>query len=197
MVAEIEEPSRPNLQVDDKIRKSVTRTVELIKRRKSLNDEIKDERDQMEKIGVHPRAYQDEVRNFRLYDESERIEYMASRRKMSEVLSSAEGDIFAEEMAERAEKAERRKARLSGKEGAPDPDTNPKSKPKASSARKPKPASDAENGDTEETGDELIARVAAEKAAEQEQRDGAAILDGTPKSQSTLAAEAREAAKLN
>lgn len=191
-----EEPSRQNLQVDDKIRKSVTRTVDLIKRRKSLNDEIKGERDQMEKIGVHPRAYQDEVRNFRLYDESERIEYMASRRKMSEVLSSAEGDIFAEEMAERAEKAERRKARLSGKEGAPDPDTNPKSKPKASSAKKPKLTIVSES-DVEETGDELIARVAAEKAHEQEQREGAAILDGTPKSQSTLAAEAREAAKLN
>lgn len=88
----------------------------------------------MEKIGVHPRAYQDEVRNFRLYDEAERIEYMASRKVMSDVLKGAESDIFAEEMAERAEKLARKKAKLSGKEGAPDADANPRSDPKRGGA---------------------------------------------------------------
>lgn len=189
-----DEVERPNLQMTDKIRKSVTRTVELIKRRKDLNDEIKNEREQMEKIGVHPRAYQDEVRNFRLYDEAERVEYMASRKVMSDVLKGAESDIFAEEMAERAEKLAKKKAKLTGKEGAPDPDTNPKSKPKATSAKKPAVTNPPiQDGDvSNETGDELIARVAREKLAEQEQREGDALLatagKGEPMSQSAQVA---------
>jgi hypothetical protein len=129
-----------NMQIDDKIRKSVARTVDLMKRRKNLNDEIKEEREQMEKIGVHPRAYQDEVRNFKLYDESERALYMASRRRMQEVLAPVEESMFAEEIAERKKKAERKAAKDGNKPRTPAEidaaaQDNPRSDPNAGGAK--------------------------------------------------------------
>lgn len=56
----------------------------------------------------------------------------------------------------------------------------------------------AEPGEMQETGDELIARVAREEQAKQEQREGEKLLDaaGKPKSQSAIAAEKMAEAKL-
>lgn len=100
-------------------------------------------------------------------------------------------------------------------------DANPKSKPKATSAVQravetsernqrlaevaggavAEPGTSPSLSDTVAAGDALIAKTAAELTAEQEQRDGAALLnrnpDGTPKSQTQLSAEALERAKLD
>ena len=182
MAEELEQEfSRANLQIDEKIRKSVARYVDLEKRAKALNDEKKNEREQMEKLGIHPRAYQDEVRNFKLYDEAERTAYMASRRRMAEVLTVAEGDLFAEEIAARQERAAK-KAKVTGKEGAIDSDTNPRSDPARGGAGRPTEA-------------ELTAAAA-------EQAEGEAVLEAAkPKakrSQSAIAKEKLEAiGKLN
>lgn len=128
-----------NMQIDDKIRKSVARTVDLMKRRKNLNDEIKEEREQIEKLGVHPRAYQDEVRNFKLYDESERAAYMASRKRMQEVLQPVENDLFKDEIEDRKKKAERKAAKAGNQprsqaELDEKTNTDPKSDPTAGGA---------------------------------------------------------------
>jgi len=150
-----EEVHGANMQIDDKIRKSVARTVDLMKRRKNLNDEIKEEREQMEKVGVHPRAYQDEVRNFKLYDESERALYMASRRRMQEVLAPVEDSLFSEEIAERKKKAERKAAKDGNKPRTPEEldaasAQNPRSDPDAGGAKpqvSPNPPGEQDDGD--------------------------------------------------
>ena len=177
-----EEHDRANMQITDKIRKSAARTVDLMKRRKDLNDEIKNERDQMDKIGVHPRAYQDEIRNFKLYDESERAVYMHSRRVVTEALTGIEGDLFAEEISQRQERTAK-KAKLKGNEGAPNPDTNPRSDPASGGAGRP-------------SQEEL-----SKAAADAEQKAGDAVLNAglsqTKRSQSQIAADKLSDAKLN
>jgi hypothetical protein len=183
-----------NMQIDDKIRKSVARTVDLMKRRKNLNDEIKEEREQMEKIGVHPRAYQDEVRNFKLYDESERALYMASRRRMQEVLAPVEESMFAEEIAERKKKAERKAAKDGNKPRTPaEIDAanadNPRSDPNAGGA-KPQVPPEPPAGDWPDD------KAVAERDAAEEMAGDAVLKSMAPQTTKKQSQSAKAKAKL-
>lgn len=177
-----------NMQIDDKIRKSVARTVDLMKRRKNLNDEIKEEREQMEKIGVHPRAYQDEVRNFKLYDESERSLYMASRKRMQEVLAPVEESLFSEEIAERKKKAERKAAKDGNK---------PRTPAEIDAANADNPRSDPNAGGAKpQTGDWPDDQAVAERDAAEQAEGDAALAAAAPETAKKQSQSAKAKAKL-
>lgn len=104
-----------------------------------------------------------------------------------------------------------KKPKKPGKEASPPADgANAQAGGDAGDDDGPHMVPDGLGGERPETGDEMIARVAALKNAELEQREGAQTLnsvgtapvdkvvnDGPPKSQSQLSAEALERARLN
>lgn len=97
-------------ELEDRIRKSVTKTAAMMADRKVLNDRIKEEREKIcEQTGLHPRAYQDEVRNFRIYTPGERADYMSSRKVMMGAMEGHEKDLFGEDIInERDQRAAKR-----------------------------------------------------------------------------------------
>lgn len=219
-----EKPSTDELErarLNKKIRDSVTRTAAMMADRKELNDRIAEEREKIcEETGLHPRAYQDEVRNFRIYTPGERADYMSSRKVMTEAMTGHEADLFGEEEIrardERAAKrAEKKDKTAPGPDGKIDPDEpdNPRGDPNtggAAEAHRQK-LQEAEQEEGGQVLDEAIAGMnakaqapvdsgeepAPEPAPKAKASNVHALPGGKKKSQSQIAADKRAAAKMN
>lgn len=209
--------NRPeDMILDEKVVKMGEELAAIFTKRKNLNLEAKNIYANADKLGIPPAALQAGVRMVRMMDKSDRVKYQAGVRRTVRALEPAAADLFPEDIERIKKRQERAKARAekdakaAGKETPAEQerrlaaDLNPRSKPKASSAKKPKSsapadasgfpktATDDKSTPENETGDELIARVAREKLAEQEQREGEALLatagKGEPLSQSAQVA---------
>lgn len=210
-----------DMKLDDTIFKLAENYVALQERRSELNEEAKGIRDNGERLGIHPLAFQHAVKVVKMMDKSDRQAYMLSMRRMTKVLTTRESDLFGdEEVQKRDERAQKRReeksAAMDGKAGAPDPDANPRSDPASGGAGKKRgrPAAAASTlKETVASGDAMIDEVAARRQAQAaaEQEEGARALDrirnppppeppaepDAPKSQSEIAAEKRAAAQMN
>lgn len=219
--------NRPSdMILDEKLLKMGEEYVHIQERRRDLNDDAKTIRSNAEKLGIHPLAFQHAVNTVKLMDKADLKSYQSSVRRMVKVLEPAAPTLFPDETLRR-EKRKAKELAKAAKVADPRDKTapdNPKGDPKRGGAggakgrgkakdAKPKKPGNVLSGreepaltamldkieatPTEESGDELIARVAREKQSEQEQRDGGQILDTAMdgiKSQSQLAQEKREAA---
>lgn len=206
--------------VDSTVLKLAEQYQATVEKSRELNEERANIRENVGKLGIDPKAFQVGLRMAKDMSKGERSDFTGSLDRVLGVLDGKEVDLFgAEEMRkrdERKKKAEDKKAKAGRDKAELDKktDTNPKSDPAKGGAGKGSkkadagtttpppgttPAPDKPVGDGEErqeTGDELIARVAREENAKREQREGAALVDGRPKSQSQLAAEKLEQAKM-
>lgn len=184
--------------------------------RSQAENKIKAEgRKEIDKLGFRTDAYQSALRVARDLTPAEQKQYVRDFRFFLKVFGDKQQELWPEDAAKAAARFKRkteRKAKDAAKAGGETPeqqerrlaaDLNPRSKPKATSAKKPKAGkgidivgqtgvTTAESPLVQESGDELIARVAREKTAEQEQRDGEALLatagKGEPLSQSAQVA---------
>ena len=168
------------------------------KRQKKENKSRAENRARIKELGVRTDAYQVAVRICKDLTESERKDFLRDLDLLVRVLGPRQRDFFEDEAikAEKREQKRRDKEAEAGRTQAEldaKTDTDPKSDPAKGGAGKGRKKKGAQaEPPAGETGDELIARVAREKQAEQEQREGDAIL-----SQSERAAKKREAAGLN
>lgn len=200
-------------------------------RSRSINDERANIRENVDKLGVSPKAFQVALIMARDLNKGERADYQDSLNRVLGVLDGKEADLFgAAEIAARDKRAQKRADKAAGKptgkaKADAKSDSSPRSDPEAGGAgkrrgrppNKDKPASNVvplrEGASTKEI-DESIKQTAAELNAEQEQREGAAILDRSgsapvdnggktagessePISQSAQAQAQREKAGLN
>jgi hypothetical protein len=192
---------------------------ESLKVSKIQNDKRAESRKKIKEAGMNTTAYGMGVKVAKMMlNQGEREDFIRDFLITVETLTQKQVEFWPDlaMIAEkRRAKAAEKKARAAAAAGKETPeqqerrlaaDTNPRSDPKRGGASKSKAkkagavdramaTSAARNGEGE-TGDELIARVAREEQAKQEQREGAALIGSTPKSQSTIAAEKLAAAKM-
>lgn len=202
--------NRPeDMKIDDTILKLAEQYVGLENRARQLNKDKAAIREQADKIGVPSLAWQIGVRMVKMMDTGERADFQRGFRRVTTVLSKAAETLFPEDI-ERQKKRKARKAEAAAKAAAAagketpeqqvrrvNADTNPRSDPKRGGAGKKKPSTIAEAAAASDA-------ALKESIANAEQEDGAKILDtaidsmkdGTPKSQSAIAQEKLEAAKL-
>lgn len=171
-------------QIDEKIKKLVSEYAASEVRSGNENTIRANIRETIEKLGFHPKAFQDEVRTLKTYTPGERADYDRSRQRMRNILEPEQESLFPDHVAaarkreERQREAERKAAEeqaqsqrgdpskggAGGVDGhAPAKDAAPKSKRKeknvkapAKSAAKPKAKSNVVP---------MTARKAAGKAA--------------------------------
>lgn len=210
---------------DVKLNKSILSLVEQYAtcdaRSAELNDERATIRENVEKLGIPSVAFQRFVADQKKMSPGEFRDMQAGYQRMQEAAEAEGVDIqgqFWPDLKKAAEKRAERKAAAEaeankGKAGAPDPDKNPRSDP-AKGGAKPRVGKKGETGNvvTMRPSEEQLTESAA--AASQEQQEGDAVLngltpetqaaqnaalnpDGKPKSQSQIAAEKMEAAKLS
>ena len=180
------------------------------KRSRAENKERSASRERIKEMGLRTDAYQVGVRIVKDLTALERKAFLQDLELVVRILGSRQKDLFPEE-AMRAEKREQRRKEAEaeakkGSAGAPDPDKNPRSDPAKGGAKprvgkkgeaatgavvgldgKPLPAAETETEQQE--GDAALKGLAPDTAAAQEA--------AKPKSQSQIAAEKLEAAKLN
>lgn len=200
-------------QIDASLMKLAEQHASCDRRSAEINDERAQIRANAEKLGIPSLAFQHSVAQVKKMSDGERRDYTIGVARMLRAIGDQQATLFPEE-AERIRKREEN-AKPKGDEGAPNPDTNPRSNPKAGGAGKAAAAAKSNvvpMGGVKE-GDALIRDVAARKKAEAEaaeQEQGAAVLaahkpgaaavppepPSEPKSQSALAAEKLAAAKL-
>ncbi len=191
-------------------------------RSRALNDERKVIRENVDKLGITPAAFTMALAMTRDMTTGERADFTGSMNRVLSALDGREADLFgADEVAKRdkraakkAETAAEQERRLSA------PDTNPRSDPNKGGAGKADGKGKAKDAKPKKPANAHSKRTIAEAAAESdralkdsiaaaEQKDGEALLDtagkgepvdsgenGTRKSQSQIAAEKLEAAKL-
>lgn len=177
-----------------------------------INDKRRDLRTKADKIGYDSYDIQQAVHQLKKMSKGERSDHLKKVAHLTKVVEGRQAEFWPKD-AERAEKKRSKAAEKATKAAAKAAeakaksieagDNNPRSKPKASSAKKPAKGNvvgmDGKPGtltDTVAAGDALISKTAAELTADQEQREGAALLDtaGKPRSQSAIAAEIAAAA---
>lgn len=188
-------------------------------RSRALNEERKQIRENVDRLGITPAAFTVGLAMVRDKTAGERSDFTASLTRTLSVLDGKAVDLFgADDIAARdkraAKRAEREAKKGTARETQDDKsDANPKSDPKRGGAGKGKKTAEAEPPATiAEAAKQSDAAVAASLASVQagEQSEGANVLDqvggksvddlgtsGAPKSQSQKAAEALAAAKLN
>lgn len=165
-------------------------------RSRALNEDRAQIRTNVDRLGIDPSAFAVALAMVRDKTPGERQDYSNSLTRVLAALDGRENDLFGEaDVAARNKRAEKR-AERAAKAATPrevqddKSDTNPKSDPDKGGAGKkgrgkakgaaadPSVASPPPGEqDAQETGDELIARVAAEENAKREQREGGAMLD--------------------
>lgn len=213
--------NRPDdMKIDDTILKLAEQYVSYENRARQLNKDKAEVRAQADKIGIPSLAWQIGVRTVKIMDAKERADFQRGFKRVTGVLSKNAETLFPEDIARRqkrdakaAAKAAKAKESATAQEqrvAADSPRSDPKrggaggAKGRGKAKDKPAkvvPATKSENEAdlSAETGDELIARVARERQADQELRDGGNVLDSAIdgiKSQSQIAQEAREKAGL-
>lgn len=186
-------------KLDNQIMKLVEQYASCDRRSAEINDERKQIRDNAEKLGFASSEFQEGVKRSKKMTKTERDVYEEHVGRIVGIVEGKQAELWPSQ-AEKNQKREERKAEKVAKEprGGDEldaaTDANPKSDPAAGGAGKRgrKAKVEATEPVHEETGDELIARVAREKLAEQEQRDGDALLatagKGEPLSQSAQVA---------
>ena len=209
---------------DVKLNKSILSLVEQYAtcdaRSAELNDERATIRENVEKLGIPSVAFQRFVADQKKMSPGEFRDMQAGYQRMQEAAEAEGVDIqgqFWPDLKAADKREERKKAAAAeankGSAGAPDPDKNPRSDP-AKGGAKPSVGKKGETGNvvTMRPCEEQLTESAA--AASQEQQEGEAALngltpetqaaqnaalnpDGKPKSQSQIAAEKMEAAKLS
>lgn len=193
--------NRPeDMILDEKVVKMGEELAAIFTKRKNLNLEAKNIYTNADKLGIPPAALQAGVRMVRMMDKSDRVKYQAGVRRTVRALEPAAADLFPEDIERIKKRQERAKARAekaakaAGKETPAEQerrlaaDLNPRSKPKASSAKKPPKT-------VEQASNEALD---AEANAAAEQEAGEKLLDsvGKPLSQSAIAQQKLEDAKL-
>lgn len=177
--------------------------------RSQAENKVKAEgRKEIDKLGFRTDAYQSALRVARDLTPAEQKQYVRDFRFFLKAFGDKQQELWPEDAAKAAARAKRKaeaKAKAiaaAGGESAESQerrlaaDSNPRSKPKASSARKPKPVKDAV---TELNRAPLASddpAVAANVAAEQVEGDKILSDIGKPKPQSQISAEKLEEAKL-
>jgi len=173
----------PDVQVDNKIIKLAEEYNSLNQRSKDLSEDRKTIRENVEKLGIHPLAWQHAVKITKDMTEGDRRDYQVGMNRVLKVIGERAGDLFPEDF-ERTTKRAERKAEKKAKEGRTEAelnaktDTDPKSDPKKGGAGK----------------------VLAPEAAAAEQAEGDAVLEAGiagAKSQSEIAKDKRAKAGLN
>lgn len=217
-----------DMKVDDTILKLAEQYVAYENRARQLNKDKAEVRAQADKIGIPSLAWQIGVRTVKIMDAKERADFQRGFKRVTGVLSKNAETLFPEDIARRqkrdakaAAKAAKAKESATAQEqrvAADSPRSDPKrggaggakGRGKATDVAAKKPRGNihvvSEAGVTtedvplvEETGDELIARVARERQADQEQREGGNVLDSAIdgiKSQSEKSADALAKAGL-
>lgn len=200
--------NRPDdMILDEKVVKMGGELAAIFAKRKNLNTEAANIYANAEKLGIPSAALQVAVKMVRVMDKDDRKAYQYGVRRALKALEPAAADLFAEDVervSKRKAKAAEKAARDAAKAGKETPeqqerriaaDSNPRSKPKASSAKKPKDAVEKLNRAPLASETPPAADPAT---AEAEQAEGAAIRDavGKPKSQTQIAAEKRAEAKV-
>lgn len=219
--------NRPeDMILDEKVVKMGEELASIFRKRKALNLEAKNIYTNADKLGIPPRAVQDAVGMVRIMDRDDRKAYQSGVRRVLKALEPAAAELFSEDVQRIAKRKAKDAARAAkAKESATAQEQrvaadSPRSDPKRGGAggakgrgkAKDKPAKGShlsivsQTGVTtedvplvEESGDELIARVAREKMAALEQREGGQILDTAMdgiKSQSEKSADALAKAGL-
>lgn len=212
-----------DMKVDDTILKLAEQYVGYENRAKAINKDKAAVREQADKIGIPSLAWQIGVRMVKMMDTRERRDFERGFKRVTGVLSKNADTLFPEDI-ERQKKRAAKKAADLAKAGKETPeqqerrvaaDANPRSDPKrggAGKAKKPSTAAEIaeETSRKREQQQALIEENGAkatlgkpwpDDVAAAEQAEGEAVLDAltprTKKAQSEIAAEKREAAKLN
>lgn len=204
---------------DVKLNKSILSLVEQYAtcdaRSAELNDERATIRENVEKLGIPSVAFQRFVADQKKMSPGEFRDMQAGYQRLQEAAEAEGVDIqgqFWPDLKKAAEKRAERKAAAEaeankGKAGAPDPDKNPRSDP-AKGGAKPRVGKKGETGNVVQLqppsgeqqqaevqeGDAVLNGLTPETQAAQ---NAALNPDGKPKSQSQIAAEKMEAAKLS
>lgn len=175
-----------------------------------LNEQRANIRENIEKLGIPPKAFMRFVADQKQMSPGEFRDMQAGYERMQEAAEAEGIDVqgqFWPDLKKAADKrAERRAAKSMGKAGAPNPDENPRSDPNRGGAKP----------DTKGKGGDNVVQLQPPSGEQQqaEQQEGDAVLngltpetqaaqssalndDGTPKSQSQIAKEKLEAAKLS
>jgi hypothetical protein len=192
-------------------------------RSKAENKGRAESRAKIKELGMDPNAFHTAAGLVKRFTPTQLKDWLRDFNTTMDVLTAQQAELFPEELAaarKREDAAKQREsAKVTGKEGAPDPDTNPRSDPKRGGAGKGKGSRKA--ADAEEVGevpwpddvaaarpDEMAAGVIHEPGTNGtppdvpgEQAEGeaalAAAMPKTKKAQSAIAAEKLQAAKLN
>lgn len=177
-----------------------------------LNEQRANIRENIEKLGVPPKAFMRFVADQKQMSPGEFRDMQAGYERMQEAAEAEGIDVqgqFWPGLKKAADKrAERRAEKEKGRAGAPNPDDNPRSDPNRGGA---KPNTKGKKG---ETGNVVQLQPPSGEQQQTEGQEGDAVLngltpetqaaqnaalnpDGKPKSQSQIAAEKMEAAKLS
>lgn len=191
----------PDREIDSTIMKLVEQYASCDRRSADINEERATIRSNAEKLGFTSQEFQDGVRRTKKMSKTERDIHERNVNRIVSIAETRQSEFWPAEAERQRKRAERRAADAAeaskGSAGAPDPDTNPRSDPKRGGAGKKKgerpteeqltaAASEAE----QQAGEDALKGLAPETAAAQTEAK-------TPKSQSQIAAEKMEAAKLN
>lgn len=143
----------PDVQVDNKIIKLAEEYNSLNQRSKDLSDDRKTIRENVEKLGIHPLAWQHAVKLTKDMTDGERRDYQVGMNRVLKVIGERAGDLFPEDV-ERTNKRAERKAERAAKDGRTQAeldaktDTDPKSDPKKGGAGKGRKKKDEPAADT-------------------------------------------------
>ena len=178
-----------------------------------LNEQRANIRENIEKLGVPPKAFMRFVADQKQMSPGEFRDMQAGYERMQEAAEAEGIDVqgqFWPGLKKAADKrAERRAEKEKGRAGAPNPDDNPRSDPNRGGAKPNTKGKKGEKGDNvvqmtpptaeqqqteQQEGDAALAKLAPSTQAAQSATHTA---DGTPKSQSQISAEKLAAAKLN
>lgn len=133
------------------------------KRSRAENKERAANRAKIKELGLRTDAYQVGVRIVKDLTETERKDFLRDLELVVKALGHRQQELFPEEALkaqqriQRAEeKAAAKAAKVTGKEGAPDPDSNPRSDPNAGGA---KPQTSADPDAEQEDGEQVLSGV--------------------------------------
>lgn len=196
--------------VESKILEAGEAYAESNKRQKVENKKRAENRAKIKDLGVGTYAYQVAVKICKDLTETERGDFLRDLDVLVRVLGPKQKDLFADELIKAEKRAQRqaeKAAKVTGKEGAPDPDNNPRSDPNAGGA---KPQTEEKPWPDDVAAADAAAFVESEKRLREpdappdvpgEQAEGeaalAAAMPKTKQAQSAKAAEKLAAAKLN
>ncbi len=167
------------MRIDSAIIKLAEQYAALENRAKAINEEKKQIRENVDKLGIPSLAWQIGVKTVKLYSKTERADFSRGLKRVTTALGERQRELWpeaAERIAQRQAKAKEAADAAKAKAG-PDTDTNPRSDPARGGAGKKRqtPAAAVAAGAAASDA-ALAASIAANEA--REQAAGGAMLDG-------------------